>query len=106
MLHHKGQVSDDLLTPTTFMFSLRNLNDLLRIVAVIAVAAVWLWRYSPWRGRGADKPDPPLFSAEAELLAAGVVEVANRYQQTRLRREHLLWAILSAPGEQLDAVLR
>jgi ATP-dependent Clp protease ATP-binding subunit ClpA len=87
------------------MFSLTQLSDLLRIAAVIALAAVWLWRYSPWRKRRSDKPDPPAFSAEVELVTAGVVGVANLYQQTRLRREHLLWAILSTPGEQLDGVL-
>ena len=87
------------------MFSLANLLDLLRIAAIIAVVVVWLWRYSPWRRRGPSQPDSPIDSDEVSLVWTGMEEVADRYHQTRLRREHLLWAILSTPGAQLDEVL-
>jgi ATP-dependent Clp protease ATP-binding subunit ClpA len=88
------------------MFSLDNLPDLLRTTAVIALVAFLLLRYPPWRKPAPGIPNPPTASAELRLVWTGLAEVARRCRQTRLRREHLLWAILSTPGAQLDEVLR
>ena len=88
------------------MFRLANLNDLLRLAAILAVVAVWLWRYPPWRRRAPAAPSTPSAGEEVGLVWRQVEEIADRYYQTQLRREHLLWAILTAPGAQLDELLR
>src|SRR5207249_2038845 len=88
------------------MFSLADLPDLLRTAAIIAVVAVWLWSYPPWRKRAPGIPYLPNAHDEIDLLWAGMDEIATRCNQTKLRRVHLLWAILSTPGAQLDEVLR
>ncbi len=88
------------------------ITEVVRVVAsLIGLVALYFILIHP-RYRKHDRQAVPMqksdsvYTAESEWLVTGVWHVMARYHQTEARTEHLLWTILSAPGEHLAKILQ
>lgn len=88
------------------MFTLPSLYDLFRDAVIIGILIYWLRRYLPPGRPASSQSAAPDTGDEADLIWVGAEEIAEHYNQIKLRRDHLVWAILSTPGAELDELLR